>query len=73
MVCLVSIMIVEKPTAQKPYYWVKVGYDSELRFETYFNFYVYRKGLVMKFLDTATEEDVFGLQEWRRRRAIRGY
>jgi hypothetical protein len=69
----VSIMIVDKPSAKRPYYWVKVGYDSDLRFETYYNFYVYKKGLVVKFLDTTEEDEIIGLQEWRKRRKQRGY
>lgn len=69
----VSLIVAGRPTAERPYYWVEVGFDGELRFETYYNFYVYRKGLVIKFLDTVEEDDVIGLEEWRRRRKIRGY
>jgi len=56
----VSIMIYVKPSAKAPYYWVKVGYDGEVKFETYYNSYVYRKGLVIKFLDTVEEDDIIG-------------
>lgn len=40
----ISVMVVSKPTKSQPYYWVKVGYDNEFRYENYYNFYVYDLG-----------------------------
>lgn len=66
----ISVMVVSKPSKSQPYYWVKVGYDNELRFETYYNFYVYNAGkgnLEIKYYDVVSGKAIT-LKEWRKSR-----
>ena len=61
------IIIARKPTKNEPYYWVQVGYNSEGRFVTDFNFFVYRKKrLEVRFYDTVIDLPIT-LKEWRKR------
>jgi|ERR1700694_250681 len=63
----ISVMVVSKPQKTQSYYWVKVGYDNELRFETYYNFYVYSVAgnLEIKYYDVISGKPI-SLKEWRR-------
>lgn len=66
----ISLRVIEHPSIKKPYYWIQVGYDSDIRFEVYYNFYVYKKGLSIKYYDTFSGK-VMELEQWRKRRARR--
>jgi hypothetical protein len=61
----ISMIILKTPSNSKPYYWIQVGYDNSIRFEPYYNFYVYRKGLVINFFDPMTNR-ILNLEEWRK-------
>jgi hypothetical protein len=66
----VALMVESKPSKLQPYYWIKVGYDNELRFETYFNFYIYNVGngnLEIKYYDVVIGKAIT-LKEWRKRK-----
>ena len=60
----ISLIIFKYPTKINPYYWVQAGYDNKLRFEPYYNFYVYKENLEVKFYDTITG-DILTLEQWR--------
>ena len=62
----VALMIVERPADGVPYFSVKVGYDGDTRFETYYLFYVDAKTLEVKVEDIVSGE-VLSLDEWRKR------
>lgn len=64
----VSMIIFKTPTQDSPYYWIQVGYNGTLRFEPYYNFYVYpQKGNEIKFLNTMTDS-IMSLKDWRKTR-----
>ena len=60
-------MIVERPADGVPYFSVKVGYDGDTRFETYYLFYVDAKTLEVKVEDIVSGE-VLSLDEWRKQK-----
>ncbi len=60
----ISIIINKKPDEKNKYYWVQAGYNSNFRFEPYYNFYVYPPNLIVKFYDPMTDE-ILTLKEWR--------
>ena len=59
-----------KPQKGEKYYYVKVGYSSPERFETYYNFYVDSTTLAIN-IDDAVEADIVPIAEWRKREAKR--
>lgn len=61
----VSFRVMLKPGKLAKYYWIAVGYDSNLRFETYYNFYVWPDKMIIKYLDTNNGKTL-SLAEWRR-------
>jgi hypothetical protein len=64
----ISVIILSSPSKTDPYYWVQAGYNSSVRFEPYFNFYVYPPNLEIKYLDVNNEDKLVSLKEWRRMR-----
>ena len=60
----VSMRVMESPSAGKPYYVIAVGDDNQFRFETYYNFYVWPKGMIVKYMDPISGE-VISLEQWR--------
>lgn len=60
----ITIIVQEKPTEEKPYYWIQVGYNNTFRLEVYYNFYVYPKDMKIMYLDTESG-NVLNLSEWR--------
>ena len=63
----IALMIVERPNDGLPYFSVKVGYDGDTRFETYYLFYVDPKTLAVKIEDILSGE-VLTLDEWRKQK-----
>jgi len=47
----IFVVILKRPKNSADYYWVQAGYNNEMRFEPYFNFYVYCPKMTVKFLD----------------------
>jgi len=67
----ISYLIQDTPTKSAPYYEIQVGYNSEIRFEVYYTFHVY-KNLKIRYLDPYDNSDSdrgITLEEWRKRRA----
>lgn len=64
----ISMIILKRPSEKEPYYWVQVGYDNAIRFEAYFNFYVYTKGLEIRFFDPIRNK-ILSLKEWRKEKS----
>jgi hypothetical protein len=60
----ITIIIAKKPDKIHNYYWVQAGYNSELRFEPYYNFYVYQPNRVIKYYDPMSDK-ILTLKEWR--------
>jgi hypothetical protein len=54
-----------KPSKNSKYYCIAVGYNGDLRFETYYNFYVWPKTMTIKYLETYSGE-ILTLAKWRR-------
>ena|SRR5689334_1633587 len=65
----ISVIVLKRPIKATDYYWVQAGYNNEIRFEPYYNFYVYGPEMVIKFFDPMTNE-VYSLREWRRKGKI---
>jgi len=59
--------IYQKPVKAIPYYWIKVWEDNGSAYVTHFNFYVYPKTFLIKYLDTANDK-VIDLETWREKR-----
>ena len=59
-----------KPTKDEKDYYVRVGYNGDQRFETYYNFYVDSSTLDIKIADPLSA-DIISLAEFRKREAIR--
>jgi len=59
-------VMTEKPNKETTDYCFRVGYNNELRFETYFNFYVNPKTFELKILDVLTD-DIVPIDVWRKR------
>lgn len=64
----ISIMVVNYPGDEPghPRWWVQAGYNSDIRFEPYFNFYVYVPDMTIKVLDPNSNKAI-GLEAWRAR------
>jgi hypothetical protein len=60
----ISMRVMKSPDRMIKHYWIAVGYDSDFRFETYYNFYVWPKQMFIKYLDPITGE-LLTLEEWR--------
>lgn len=61
-----KIIIFSNPTKAEPYYWVQVGIDNGLRFDTEYNFYIYvKKNIEVKYYD-AFNDKIITLEEWRK-------
>lgn len=58
-------LIIEKPTAQEKDYQIRVGYNSEQRFETYYNFYMNPRTKQITVDDVISAERLT-LEEWRK-------
>jgi len=50
----------------KPYYELRVGYNSEIRFETYYLFYIDRNNCATIKIMDPVEGDIVPLDEWRK-------
>ncbi|MCP9753103.1 hypothetical protein [Ferruginibacter sp. HRS2-29] len=59
-----------KPQKGEKFYYVKVGYSSPERFETYYNFYVDSTTFAIN-VDDVVEADIVPIAEWRKREAKR--
>jgi hypothetical protein len=66
----VSAFVVSKPNENLKYYCIAVGYNGDLRFETYYNFYVWPRTMMIKYLDTDSGK-LLTLAEWRKKRKSR--
>jgi len=60
-----QFVIWEKPSHKRPYYWVKVSENNGYFYHTHFNFYVYPKGMAIKYYDIAFEK-LMSLSRWRK-------
>ena len=58
--------MVDKLEGDNPEYYVQVGYSGEIRFETYYYFYVDTTDWSVRIEDII-EGDVVSLKEWRKR------
>lgn len=58
--------LVDKLEGDNPDYYVQVGYSGEIRFETYYYFYVDTTDWSVRIEDII-EGDVVSLKEWRKR------
>ncbi len=56
----------EKPSKDKPDYYIRAGYNGEERFETYFHFYVNPQTFEIKIMDLV-DGDIVPLNVWRKR------
>lgn len=63
----ISMRIVQRPTREKKYYIIDAGYSSEVRFENYYNFYVWPDKMIIKIVDSYTGK-LLTLNEWREKR-----
>jgi hypothetical protein len=63
----ISMRVIKYPSKDNKYYIISVGYDSDLRFETYFSFYVWPESMEIRYLDPDTNRPIT-LSEWRRAR-----
>lgn len=61
----ITILIAKTPSEAEPYYWVQVGYDNTIRFQPFYNFYIYKKDLSIKYFDPLTNKTM-SLKEWRK-------
>ncbi len=59
-------VIYRKPGNNQPYYWVKVWEDNGYSYVSWYNFYVYPKTFLIKYLDTAKDKAI-DLATWRKR------
>ena len=62
----IQIGIFSKPTKKEPYYLVEVMEDNGMAMHIHFNFYVYPKTLTIKYLDTANDDALLTLEQWRK-------
>lgn len=62
----ITFVTLKKPTAESDYYWMQAGYNGALRFEPYYNFYVYYPKMRILIFDPATNTP-YTLSEWRKR------
>ena len=66
----ISIMIIKRPDAKCKYFWVQAGLNNNVRYEPYYNFYVYKSHLEVKFFDPMSNE-ILSLEQWRGRLKIK--
>ena len=63
----ISFRVMRRPNKFGNYFWIAVGYDSDIRFETYYNFYVWPDKMLIKYLDVRSGKPIT-LSEWRKKR-----
>ena len=68
----ISFLIQRYPGKGVDHYWVQAGYNGDLHYEPYFNFYVYPPELAVKILDPLTGS-VYTLVQWRIRKKRFGW
>lgn len=56
----------EKPSKDRPDYYIRAGYNGAERFETYFHFYVNPQTLEIRIMDLVTG-DIVPIEIWRKR------
>lgn len=68
----VSLMIIDRPTRENSYYFVQAGYNSSLRFETYYTFQIENRFIKspnfiahLKILDE--DGNYISFVQWRKR------
>ena len=52
------MIIVHRPESDSDYYVAQVGYNGDDRFETYYNFYIYRKGFKIQYYDPLSDSTI---------------
>jgi hypothetical protein len=62
----IAFITMKKPNSKSDYYWIQAGYNSDIRFEPYYNFYVYYPKMKIEVLDPSTDK-VYSLKDWRKR------
>ena len=55
----------EKPTKEKPYYWVRVMEDNGSAYHAHFDFFVYPKNFLIEYYDIVNDTAIT-LSEWRK-------
>jgi hypothetical protein len=60
-------LIIEKPSSDEKNYYVKVGYNGEDRFETYYHFYIEPSTRKITIEDIVSGEKL-SLKEWRKQK-----
>jgi len=61
----ISLIFMGRPDEDHKYYWIQAGYNSQVRFEPYYNFYVNRYDLSV-FVYDSVKERTYTLKEWQR-------
>ena len=62
----ISFITLKKPKSEKDYYWIQAGFNGDIRFETYYNFYVYYPKMKIEIFDP-TSNKAYSLSEWRKK------
>jgi len=62
----IAFITMSKPNGKSDFYWIQAGFNGDVRFEPYYNFYVYYPKMKIEVLDPSTDK-VYSLQEWRKR------
>jgi hypothetical protein len=62
----ISMRVMKRPEGISTYYWIAVGYDNDLSFETYYNFYVWPDPMTIRYYDPG-EGKILTLAEWRKK------
>jgi hypothetical protein len=62
----ISMRVMKRPEGVSTYYWIAVGYDNDLSFETYYNFYVWPDQMTIRYYDPV-EGKILTLAEWRKK------
>ncbi|WP_409416350.1 hypothetical protein [Flavobacterium sp. PS2] len=65
----VSYMTDEKIIKNKAYYEVATGYNGELRWETYYLFYVNKKNCDDIYVNEVVSGDIISIAQWRKLKA----
>ena len=60
-----SMITTHKPEKQKPYYIIQVGYNNNLRFQPFYNFYIYPENFEIKYFNPI-KDTLLSLDEWRK-------
>jgi hypothetical protein len=63
----IAMRIVQRPDKSNKYFIIDAGYDNDLRFENYYNFYVWPEKMTIKIVDSYTGK-LLTLSEWRKTR-----